>query len=493
MDQGTGAAHVLLMSLLIIFALPIMSSAETGRNIGPLSRHASRYDIRHRLQPERNQPIVAGQRAQLEQLGRQVRGLQTRFHPHTARPHHLFSLSQHLTGPSAENPIRIAQHFLQAQRNLFRIPQSALNDLRMVKHDRSRHSGIDHLVFKQFAHGLEVFQGQLKVNVDAKGQLLSVNGHYVPDIAPPSRPALSAAQAVEIAAASMGLTSDFTPTLKAKTVSLDQASTFYRGPFSEEITAKLILFPASDRVRLAWKTRLHLAAQILWYDTLVDAHTGELLWRSNLYRTDAPRGLIFETHPDSGSRLEVSFRGDSLASPETWLTPPPNTTTQGNNVVTIPAAQDSDQHFDFVFTNAYEAEAISAFDLSMQTLRFTPNTDGAYDYERLEPRFEVDLGTDVTGGLMGLGAPIPMPDPNDGWIDLQLGFTFPFFYPAASSSTRMGLSPLAWPTRQALLHRGRPWPSAYRASRPCGTISNRARSTSQIIRVFFSNVRTAAW
>ncbi|MGA9996570.1 MAG: M36 family metallopeptidase, partial [Pyrinomonadaceae bacterium] len=67
-----------------------------------------------------------------------------------------------------------------------------------------------------------------------------------------------------------------------------------------------------------------------WYETLVDANTGELLLRHNLY-VEAAQGTVYTEDPDAGPRQLVSFVGDTTINTSAgWMGT--STVTTGNNV-----------------------------------------------------------------------------------------------------------------------------------------------------------------
>lgn len=351
----------LLIGIVSVSLFPMVSQAERADKSRPRptlrSNHqhamSAHFDIRRQESAVRRQALSPKQLTALQQLQGQITGLQARFHPATGTLRHLFSLSQRLTPPRQDDPVTIALDFLHTHRGLFRIRNGDIEDLTVVKNYRTQHNGMTHLTFKQFYQGLEVFQGHIKVNLDHQGQILSVHGTYFPGNDTALSPTLTAAEAVQIAADNLAPDLDFTPTLKTAPKGNAQATTFAQGPFTQDVTAYLVLFPSHQGARLAWKTRLHLRARIAWYDTLMDAHTGEILFYHNLYKSDRLQGLIFDINPDQGPQVLQSFTGDPVASPDTWVTPLPNLGTQGNNIITIPSVTAADQHFEFPFENTY--------------------------------------------------------------------------------------------------------------------------------------------
>lgn len=413
------------IGILVSLFAPFTSSAQkqTTSETEPMQsveflRLGDTYDIRRQAMTVRRAPTPA-QLAVVQRLQAQINGLEVRFDPFTGVPRHVFSLAERLTAPRQADAVTIARDFLRAHKTLWRLTDHEINQLVVAKDFRTQHNGVRHVVFKQFYHELDVFQGDIKVNMDRHGQILSVNAHYFPDVAASVTPRLSAMEAVLRAANHMAPHLTFTPQITSVATTAEQTMTFQPGPFTGEPTAKLTIFPAGDRARLAWKVRLHLMDELAWYDILVDADTGEILFHHNLYKFSEPDGLVFAIHPDRGPQVLRSFVGDPVASPRSWVSPWPNTGTQGNNALTLPLAFNAEHQFRFPFTNSYATDGMNAFDLDRATLRFTPNTAGGYDV-RIEPlRFDTNLGTDVTSRLR--------PDRDDGSVSQPLGFVFPFF------------------------------------------------------------------
>jgi hypothetical protein len=382
------------------------------------------FDIRQAQRGVRSQSPTESQLAAAAELRERVAGLEIKFNPVTGAPRHLFSLSERLTPPSSDPPGMIALRFLKTNRALFRLSDRQIDGLSVVKNYRTQHNGVTHLVFQQFFGDLPVFQGEIKVNIDREGQILSINGNHYPGVAPSLAPALSAAEAVDRAVQTLFSDLSVTLTETSASTGANRATVFDRGPFTEDVTAKLVIFPAHDRARLAWNVRLHLMERFAWYDALVDAETGEMLFVHNLYQSNEPRGLVFPIHPDRGPQVLQSFVGNPLASPNTWVSPLPNISTQGNNALALPFARNVQQHFEFRSDNTYNRTGGNRFDLDTRTVRLTPNAVGGYDAQLVPLSFDAMLGTNVTSRLSFFGL---LPDPDDGFFTFSLGFSFPFF------------------------------------------------------------------
>ena len=97
----------------------------------------------------------------------------------------------------------------------------------------------------------------------------------------------------------------------------------------EEVLSEQNVVRIAGESRLAW----HIYAEVgpeEWYEILLDAYTGELLLRHNLYLFEA-QGTVYTEAPDKGARQLVSFVGDTTINTAAgWMGT--STVTTGNNV-----------------------------------------------------------------------------------------------------------------------------------------------------------------
>ncbi|HXF05790.1 MAG TPA: M36 family metallopeptidase [Blastocatellia bacterium] len=377
------------------------------------------YDIRLGVAASVRGRPTAAQRAAAERFQRQIgQPVEIRFDPWMGGVRHLFSLTTFLSRPSSEPPASIARRFLSENADLFGLDTEAIDRLRLVRNYLTEHNGVRHLAFQQVKDGIEVFQSDLRVHLMPDGQIISVSGHYDPDVEAELEPRLAPEDAVRRAVMESFPDVPFVPLIKTRELTPARRTVFHRGDFADDVTVQLTIFPDPVRDRLGWRIRLHLPERDAWYDLILDAHTGELLYRFNLYVFEQePRGLIFAINPDVGPQMLVAFRGDPQASPAGWLAPPPNVRLVGNNAIVLPSPLSNDLQFAFPFRNLYELRGAKTFDLDRKTLRFAPNGNG-YDFAQVPFSFDTDLGTNITANLSNR---------DEGSAFLSLPFSFPFF------------------------------------------------------------------
>jgi hypothetical protein len=226
-----------------------------------------------------------------------------------------------LTAPSQSAATEVAKGFLRAQTNVFALTNAEIDGLRLLVDDETEKARF--VAFNQTVNGIDVFNGQIKFTLSKNGEIIQVaTGAVVPGLNLSSTPSLSAESAVKAASAAVGrpLTSTLTTIPRA-----DNTIAFAnpRGGTYSPITSELTVFPMNaSSARLAYRILLEVDQQN-WYELLVDAQTGGLLFRHNLY-VHSGQARVWSENPSVGSQSLVTF-------PDGWL-PANGTVTTGNNV-----------------------------------------------------------------------------------------------------------------------------------------------------------------
>lgn len=235
-----------------------------------------------------------------------------------------------LTGPQADVPDNIARGFLRGRSALFVLTDAGVSSLKLNREDSDE--GTSFLDYTQTVGGYKVFEGDVRVAVGREGQVLSVReGFLVGALKAKLEPALTEAEGIAGAFEHAGrqVAPAFAET-RARATKAD-SSTFANplGANFEDVLSELNVVRVGDAALLAW----HVTAEVgpaEWYDITVDANTGELLTRYNLYVNEA-QGTVYTEDPDAGARSLVSFVGDTTINTAAgWMGT--STTTTGNNV-----------------------------------------------------------------------------------------------------------------------------------------------------------------
>ena len=235
-----------------------------------------------------------------------------------------------LAAPRSGSADKIARGFLQREAALFALPDTAVAKLKLRNEDNDQ--GTTFLDYTQTVGGIKVFEGDVRVVVNRRGEVLSVReGFLVGAQKIKLNPTLSEAEGLVKAFEHAGRTvlPSFAET-RARTDNSENSS--FANPLGsdlEEVLSELNVVRVGDKAQLAWHIYAEVGADE-WYEMLVDAHNGELLLRHNLYTFEA-QGTVYTESPNAGGRALVSFVGDTTINTSAgWMGT--STVTTGNNV-----------------------------------------------------------------------------------------------------------------------------------------------------------------
>ncbi|MDQ1560246.1 MAG: large repetitive protein [Pyrinomonadaceae bacterium] len=211
----------------------------------------------------------------------------------TSTPRHLFSRAGYLTPPGAGDAEVIARSFLKRWQGIFRFTDADLGSLKIKSRSRLQDMGTDVLVFEQHVGGVPVYKGEVLVNVNREGRVLSVGSDSFPQLKVTNAVVISPAAAIEYAARDMGLTNYNGQSLGATRVLAAygklkaryvEGQKFSGGNlFTDDIVVTRTVFPLGAEARHAYKFNLTTPqySGIVW-ENVVDAETGEVLHRFSL-------------------------------------------------------------------------------------------------------------------------------------------------------------------------------------------------------------------
>ncbi len=235
-----------------------------------------------------------------------------------------------LAPAQAGAPDTIARGFLKRHDTLFSLNGDAVAQLKLEKEDNDE--GTSFLSYVQTVGGVKVFEGDVQVAVNRHGEVLSVReGFLVSGQQVASEPALDEARGIATAFEHAGRTvqPSFAETSARSSKSERSAFANPLSAHNEEVLSELSIMRVGDTARLAW----HVFADVgsnEWYEILVDAGDGELLYRRNLYVSEA-QGTVYTEHPvATPTRQLLSFVGDTTINTAAgWMGT--STVTTGNN------------------------------------------------------------------------------------------------------------------------------------------------------------------
>lgn len=239
------------------------------------------------------------------------------------------------------DPIEVARSFVRDNAELWRLDTGQLVGLEVASVVSSPRGAATHVWLQQRVDGIEVFGGLLGVTVDRLGRVVWSGGSLWPDVGDPIESRLTSEEAVAAGATS---------------------------PDNEvRVEPRKVIFPLpGSEGRMAWFTVVDKGPDAQ-FETVVDAVTGEILYRRNQVQNSGPQGTVFrEQNPEAtgATRQVTSFAGAPF-NDNGWVD---DTQTVGNNALachdpdgdnscdytpTTPTSGDPGyQHFDYPFTNA---------------------------------------------------------------------------------------------------------------------------------------------
>ena len=219
--------------------------------------------------------------------------LQVQYNVLTATPRHLFSHAGYLTPPSADDPEKIARNFLNRWKSIFRFSDADLENLQVKSRSHLPDLGTTVLVFKQQQKGVPYYHGEVLVNVNREGKIMSVGSESFPELTITNAVSISPADAIAAATKEFGLDGfDGKPLGSTEVLATygDLKPEYIEGQkfnggglYTDDIIVTRTIFPMGDTGREAYKFNLTTPQfeGIVW-EHIVDAQTGELLRRFSL-------------------------------------------------------------------------------------------------------------------------------------------------------------------------------------------------------------------
>lgn len=240
----------------------------------------------------------------------------------------------YLTGPSLDAPLAIASAYLRDHYADHGLYISDVGNWRVSDQYTSQHNGVTHIYLQQELDGVPVFNGIFNLNIDRQGRVLVVGNRFAADLAGTANtrtPTLAASRAVEAAAAFNNLM--FTEALVQKSaLTSGTRKTVFNGAGVAlgNITAELVYDTSGKTPRLAWNVILQTLDAKHWWNTRVDAATGQVLSQNDwVIRED------FEEQARQAGTLTGNLAAPSVSNGPSAVSPlsvtPPTTVTDGSS------------------------------------------------------------------------------------------------------------------------------------------------------------------
>jgi extracellular elastinolytic metalloproteinase len=220
-----------------------------------------------------------------------------------------------LSTPTGTGPATTAREYARDHATALGLDPADVEDLVVDGQQRSP-SGLTVVRFAQQVDGIPAFDNGMVVALDHAGRVLSVSGAPRSDLphgVPASAPTLTAPQALDRLMIQTGRRRTDVRVTTTNTNDPRRTTVFSTGD-----VARLVLFGARD-VHLAWHLT-YQATSTRWYDAVIDALTGEVLYRANLVKFAG----VYRNYPGApnGGTQESKPLTDYLAPGATTLTGP---------------------------------------------------------------------------------------------------------------------------------------------------------------------------
>ncbi len=258
-----------------------------------------------------------------------------------------------LSGPAAGDPLDIALNYLRQNYQSLGLTQADLANMVVKDRYTSPHNQVTHIYLRQRLNGIEVFNGDININIDREGRVISLGNRFVPHLSRAvnsKSPLLTPVTAVKQAARHLNLTVTQSLVVRQNIGGASQKTLLSNGGISRnDIPVRLMYQPGTQSgVRLAWNLSLRLKNNRDWWNMTVDAVTGEVLHQNNWIANDTYQTypLPLES-PNDGDQAPAINPADAAASPYGWhdingIAGAEYTDTRGNNVF----AQEDVEHDD---------------------------------------------------------------------------------------------------------------------------------------------------
>ena len=193
-----------------------------------------------------------------------------------------------LTGPApGRSGIDVVRGFISENSAIYGLTANDIANLNFIGESVNRVSGLRMVRVEQMVNGLPVFQSDTRFIVDRDGRVIRSTGLMIPGataVAPRVAQRISAQEALRSAMGSVGIKLDVAQMKmapnKADRNKIELTTTDKN--IAGSVPSKLVYFPlAPGTLALAWSQVIFTNGDSDWY-TIVDATTGEVLWRKNI-------------------------------------------------------------------------------------------------------------------------------------------------------------------------------------------------------------------
>ena len=219
-----------------------------------------------------------------------------------------------LTASASGDRATIAWSYVKQHAGALGLDGTDLAGFHLAQERRTPASGLVTLRWSQSYRGIPAFDNDLRVSVDRTGRVLTVIGAPVHGLALRSTvPSISASDAVRAVAVNVGSN-------RAVKATSGPTGTRRETHFGSVDMARLVIFGGYGAPRLAWHV-IYMARTDAVYDAVVDANTGQVLYRGDLTKSDSDVS-VFKNYPGApagGTQTPEDLSAPTAGSPSGYL------------------------------------------------------------------------------------------------------------------------------------------------------------------------------
>ncbi len=195
----------------------------------------------------------------------------------------------------ATPPDPAARRFLARHAAALGLDEDSIRSLVRAREVSSPGDPLMHVDFVQVAAGLRVFGAMVRVHLAPDGQVVSLSSSAARVPNPALEPALEPGDALAAALSHVraSFVHDAGPVSGPAGVS--RRTVFARGALASDPSIELTWFPVADGARLAWHVVVEPPGPPQKYDVLIDAVTGDLLYRRNRVLYEQAQGRVLQS------------------------------------------------------------------------------------------------------------------------------------------------------------------------------------------------------
>ncbi len=235
------------------------------------------------------------------------------------------------------SPLDVAMRYLESNARSLGLTAADVADPLVTDQYTDTDTGVTHIYLRQRINGIEVSGADVSVHVMRDGQILSMAGGFVPDMAgriasagAASRgltrgtPLAGADQALAAAASRIGFPLLSAPVRRSSLRRIGRAHPIFSTPGAslDDVTGKLTYVWTGTSVRLAWELVVRTPDGQHWYNLAMDADDPTRIhWGNDWVEHAAATYTVYPPpikNPMDGARQVISDPADPAYSPFGW-------------------------------------------------------------------------------------------------------------------------------------------------------------------------------